>query len=79
MLCKTLKHKTLKGTYGVFIDIEEGMSEIGHSELPELRPYTCTMEGLVEILKKYPNSTTIIEQLKDYDMVVSSIMIIEKE
>lgn len=78
MLYKTLKHKELKDTFGVITEYEKG-PEIAHCNTPTLMPYTATMEGLVELLEKDDINKTMIEQLKDYDMVIVSLMIIEKE
>lgn len=78
MLYKTLKHKTLPDTFGVVADGYEDhpMPEISHSSVPDLMPYSATREGLIGIMETDPINKTIIEQLKDYDLVTVSIMIL---
>lgn len=75
-LYKTLKHKTIEGVYGAFVDEGLHASEMGNTTTPQLRPYECTMERLVIELEKNPANKYLLEQLKDYELVTIEIKIL---
>ena len=64
MKFKTLKHKTLPDTFGVFMNIP-GDSSINYCLKPDLLNSEATMDAL----KAHNKGLTSFEQLNDYDLV----------
>ena len=75
MRFKTLKHKTLEDTFGMFHE-----NEIYHCSIPSLQPMTVTMENVMSYLSKSVMSNNdvkdILSQLNDYDLIEVDIKII---
>jgi hypothetical protein len=71
MKFKTLLHKTLPDTFGVFVSVEDTDTEIFQSPSPQLLGIATDMEHL----RKYYQGTTALEQLGDYEVVTVEITI----
>jgi hypothetical protein len=71
MKFKTLLHKTLPDTFGVFMSVDGYDTEIFHSPYPQLLGIGTDMEHL----RKYYQGTTAVEQLDDYEVVTVEITI----
>jgi hypothetical protein len=80
MKFKSLLHKTLPDTFGVFMSLDEGMikdadTEVFHSPSPQLLGIGTDMEHL----RKYYNGTTAVEQLDDYEVVTVEVTVLTNE
>jgi hypothetical protein len=71
MTFKTLLHKTLPDTFGVFVSVEDADTEIFQSPSPQLLGIGTDMEHL----RKYYQGTTAVEQLEDYEVVTVEVTI----